>query len=44
MSVAQLADVMIKELMEGVDGTAIRAGVIGELGMQTLAALLRRSE
>lgn len=30
--IPELTDIMIKELSEGIDGTDIRAGVIGELG------------
>ena len=32
MSVNELADIMIRDLTEGIDGTETRAGVIGELG------------
>jgi len=32
MSVEQLAEIMIAEIEEGIDGTGIRAGVIGEIG------------
>ncbi len=31
-SVAELRDIILKELTEGVDGTGIKAGVIGEIG------------
>src|SRR5439155_9777437 len=31
-TVADLADAMVAEVTEGVDGTGIRAGVIGEIG------------
>ncbi len=34
-SVQQLADRMIKECLEGIDGTAIKAGIIGEIGTLT---------
>ncbi len=33
MSERQIADIMVKELTEGVDGTGIRAGYIGEIGI-----------
>lgn len=33
MSERQIADIMVKELTEGVDGTNIRAGYIGEIGI-----------
>ncbi len=33
MSVAELGQVMVSEIREGVDGTDIRAGVIGEIGI-----------
>ena len=33
MSERQIADIMVKELTEGVDGTDIRAGYIGEIGI-----------
>lgn len=32
-SVEELADVMVREIEVGVDGTSIRAGIIGELGV-----------
>lgn len=31
-SVGELADIMIREITEGIDGTDIKAGVIGEIG------------
>jgi predicted metal-dependent phosphotriesterase family hydrolase len=31
-TVADLADVMVREITDGIDGTGIRAGVIGEIG------------
>jgi predicted metal-dependent phosphotriesterase family hydrolase len=33
-SVSKLADMLVRDLQEGVDGTGIRAGVIGELGTE----------
>jgi phosphotriesterase-related protein len=33
-SIEQLADIMVAEMEEGIEGTGIRAGVIGELGCQ----------
>lgn len=33
MNERQIADIMVKELTEGVDGTDIRAGYIGEIGI-----------
>lgn len=35
MSVEQIADVMVKELTEGIDETGIKAGIIGEIGTST---------
>lgn len=35
MSVEEIARVMIRELTEGIDGTGIKAGIIGELGTGT---------
>lgn len=32
-SIDELADVMVRDIEEGVDGTSIRAGIIGELGI-----------
>jgi phosphotriesterase-related protein len=32
MGIDQLADIMVKEIDEGVDGTGIRPGIIGEIG------------
>ena len=34
-SVGEIADVMVKELTEGIDGTGIKAGIIGEIGTGT---------
>ena len=33
LSADQMADIMIREIEEGIDGTGIRAGVIGEVGV-----------
>ena len=35
MSIEEIADVMVKELTEGIDGTDIKAGIIGEIGTST---------
>lgn len=37
MTVNELADLMVKEIEEGIDGTDIRAGHIGEFGIQTVS-------
>lgn len=34
MNERQIADIMVRELTEGVDGTGIRAGYIGEIGIE----------
>ena len=36
MSEEEIADLMIKEITEGVDGTGIKAGIIGEIGISEL--------
>ncbi|MBN1917431.1 MAG: hypothetical protein JW889_05940 [Verrucomicrobia bacterium] len=41
-SIGQIADEMVRDLTEGIDGTGIRAGVIGELG--TSATILAQEE
>lgn len=35
-SVEELADIMIRDIREGIDGTAVKAGIIGEIGTSTL--------
>ncbi len=35
MTIEQIADEMIKELTDGIDGTDIKAGIIGEIGTST---------
>ena len=35
MSIEQIAQIMVKELTEGIDGTGIKAGIIGEIGTST---------
>ena len=35
MTVEEIADEMVKELTEGIDGTDIKAGIIGEIGTST---------
>lgn len=35
MSIAQIADEMVRELTEGIDGTEVKAGIIGEIGTST---------
>ena len=34
-SAEQIAEVLVKELTEGIDGTGIKAGIIGEIGTST---------
>ena len=40
---SQLSDVMVKEICEGVDGTTMRCGTIGEIGVSWPRLALRRS-
>lgn len=35
MTIEEIADQMVKELTEGIDGTDIKAGIIGEIGTST---------
>lgn len=36
MTEEEIADIMVKELVEGVDGTSIKAGYIGEIGISEI--------